>query len=438
MPRKKKFKKSLSTLKPSKKIRFQAPRGTFDILPEEQKYWERVRTIIKQIVAAYGFSQIDTPIFENAQLFMRGTGPFTDIVQKEMYTLRTKGGDYLALRPEFTPGIVRAYIEHGMKSWPQPVKLYSIGPVFRHEKPQAGRYRQFHQFNLEIIGEGGALNDVLIIQLVYLIFKKLGIKGFVFQVNSIGCPECRPDYRKLLIDYYRKQRKKLCRNCRERLKVNPLRLLDCKEEKCRQLANNAPQIVDNLCEECHNHFKEVLECLDELGIPYILNSHLVRGLDYYTKTVFEIRLEDSSLLELGGGGRYDGLVEILGGKPTPAVGVACGLERVISILKSQDVKVGQEPSPRVFLVQLGELGRRRSLKLFEELRSQGLRVGEALSKGSIKSQLKVADKLGVDIALILGQKEALENTIIIRDMKSGAQETVPIERMVKEIKRRLR
>jgi histidyl-tRNA synthetase len=429
---------SLPGRQAGKKMKFQAPRGTFDILPEEQKYWERIRAMVKQIATAYGFLRIDTPIFEDIQLFMRGTGLFTDIVQKEMYTLRTKGGDYLALRPEFTPGIVRAYIEHGMKSWPQPVKLFSIGPLFRHEKPQAGRFRQFHQFNLEIIGEGGALNDVLLIQLVFLIFKKLGIKGFALQINSIGCSSCRPDYRKLLIDYYRKQRRKLCRHCRERLKLNPLRLLDCKEEKCRQLANNAPQVIDHLCEDCHAHFKEVLESLDELGIPYMLNSHLVRGLDYYTKTVFEFRLEGENPIELAGGGRYDGLVELLGGKLTPAVGVAGGIERAISALKSQDVKVGQESSPRIFLVQLGELSRRRSLKLFEELRNKGLKVAEALGKGSIKSQLKVADKLGVDLALILGQKEALENSIIIRDMKSGAQETVPIERVIKEIKRRLK
>lgn len=438
MPRKKKIKEHPAPPRSSKRVKFQAPRGTFDILPEEQKYWEKIRTVVKQIVTAYSFLAIDTPIFENTLLFMRGTGPFTDIVQKEMYTLRTKGGDYLALRPEFTPGIVRAYNEHGMKNWPQPVKLYSIGPVFRHEKPQAGRYRQFHQFNLEIIGEGGALNDVLLIQIVFLIFKKLGIKGFNLQMNSIGCPQCRPDYRKLLIDYYRKQRKKLCRHCRQRLKLNPLRLLDCKEEKCRQLANNAPQVIDHLCEECHAHFKEVLESLDEIGIPYILNPHLVRGLDYYTKTVFEFRLEGDNPIELAGGGRYDGLIELLGGKPTPAAGVAGGIERVIYVLKSQDIKVSQESPPRIFLVQLGELSRRRSLKLFEELRNKGLKIAEALGKGSIKSQLKVADKLGVDIALILGQKEALENSIIIKDMKSGAQETVPIERAVKEIKKRLK
>lgn len=438
MPRKKKKTiKKQSTSTSSKKIKFQAPKGTFDILPDEQKYWERVKNIVRQMVSAYGFSFIDTPIFEDVQLFMKGTGAFTDIVQKEMYTFRTKGGGYFALRPEFTPGIVRAYIEHGMKSWSQPVKLCSIGPVFRHEKPQAGRFRQFHQFNLEIIGDPAPINDVLLIQLVFLIFKKLNIKGFNLQINSIGCSLCRPDYRKLLSDYYRKQKHKLCRHCRVRLKTNPLRLLDCKEEKCRQLANNAPQVIDHLCEECHSHFKEVLETLDETEIPYILNPHLVRGLDYYTKTVFEFRLEVNSM-EICGGGRYDGLVELLGGKPTPAVGVAPGIERIILALKSQDIKVPQEASPRVFLAQIGDLGRKRSLKLFEEFRSKGLKLAESLSKNSIKSQLKVADKLGVEITLIFGQKEAIENNIIIRDMKSGSQETIPLDRAIKEVKKRLK
>lgn len=421
----------------SRKTRLQAPKGTFDILPGDQKYYEQVRTVVRQLVFGYGFSFIDTPIFEDAQLYMKGTGASTDIVQKEMYTFRTRGGGYFALRPEFTPGVVRAYIEHGMKSWSQPVKLCSIGPIFRHEKPQSGRFRQFHQFNLEIIGESSPINDVLLIQLVFLIFKKLGIKDLSLQINSIGCSNCRPDYRKLLVDYYRRQTRKLCRNCRARLKTNPLRLLDCKEEKCGQLVNNAPQVIDHLCDECHDHLKEVLETLDELEIPYILNSHLVRGLDYYTKTVFEFKTEDGTV-ELAGGGRYDGLAEILGGKPTPAVGVALGIERIISVLKVRDIKVSEKASPQVFLVQLGELGRKRGLKLFEEFRKKGLVVAEALSKSSVKSQLKIANKLGVKIALIFGQKEALEDSIIIRDMETGAQETVSLDRAIREIKKRLK
>ena len=443
-PKKKIIKKSSTPKSPlprqraGRRIKFQAPKGVFDILPRDQRYWERVRKVVKQLANAYRFSVIDTPIFEDVQLFMKGTGASTDIVQKEMYTFRTKGGDHLALRPEFTPGVIRAYIGHGMKNWPQPVKLFSIGPLFRHEKPQAGRFRQFHQFNFEVIGDAAPINDVSLIQLVSLIFKKLGIKGVILQINSIGCPECRPNYKELLVSYYRKQSRKLCRFCRERLKTNPLRLFDCKEEKCRQLANNAPQVIDYLCDECHNHFKEVLESLDELEIPYMLNPHLVRGLDYYTKTVFEFKLEGPNSIELAGGGRYNGLVELLGGRSTPAVGVAGGIERIISILKAKDIKIPQEVLPKIFLVQLGDLARRKSLKLFEELRSKGLKVAEALSKPSIKSQLKAADKLGVDIALILGQKEALENSIIIRDMKSGAQETVPFNKVIIEVKKKLK
>jgi len=423
----------------TKKVKFQTPKGTFDILPKDWKYWNKIKETVDQLATAYGFSPFETPIIEDAQLFKKGTGITTDIVQKEMFTLRTRGGDNLVLRPEFTPSIIRAYIEHGMKTWTQPVKLYSIGPVFRYERPQAGRFRQFHQFNLETIGEIDPINDALLLQLAYLIFKKLGIEKLNLEINSIGCPECRPRYKKLLINYYKKQKKKLCKNCNERLKTNPLRLLDCKEEKCMQLANNAPQMIDNLCDECHNHFKEVLEILDETEIPYILNPKLVRGLDYYTKTVFEFKTGEGSYSgELGGGGRYDELVKLLGGKSTPAVGFACGIERIISVLKSQNIKIPEKKAIQVFLIQVGELGKKKSLKLFEELRKNGLKIAEALSKTSIKSQLRAADKLGVKIALIFGQKEALENNIIIRNMKSGNQETIPLDRVIEQVKKRLK
>lgn len=431
----KKTKKKKETLK---KIELRTPKGTFDILPEDQKYWTRVREIIEKIAYSYGFRRIDTPIFEDARLFEKGTGISSDIVQKEMYIFKTKGGDRLALRPEFTPGIVRAYIQHGMKNLPQPVRLFSVGPVFRHEKPQAGRFRQFHQFNLEIIGDSDPINEALLIWVVSLIFKKLGIKKFNIEVNNIGCPECRSDYRKILVEYYGKQTRKLCANCKKRLKLNPLRILDCKEEKCRELIENAPQVIDYLCEECHNHFKDLLEILDELDVPYILNPYLVRGLDYYTKTVFEFKLEDSEVGELAGGGRYDNLVELYGEKPIPAVGVAGGIERIISVLKSQDIKIPSEPAPLVFLAHLGDLGRKKSLALFEKLRSNGIRVTESLSKGSIKSQLKLADKLGIKIVLILGQKEVLENSIIMRDMDSGVQETIPLDRLIKRLKKKIK
>jgi len=422
------------------KIKVQAPRGTHDILPEEQKYWDRVRNVVSQVASNFGFERIDTPIFEDVRLFTKGIGQSTDIIQKEIYTFKTKGGEQLALRPEFTAGIVRAYIEHGMKNLPQPVKVYSIGPVFRHDKPQAGRYRQFHQFNFEIIGDSSEVSDIQIIQTFVSILRKLNLKKFTFFINSIGCLLCAPKYKKTLLSYYHQRLDRLCPDCRRRFNENPLRLLDCKTGKCKKIAAEAPQILDFLCDECKNHFKKVLEILDDLEIPYILNPYLVRGLDYYTKTVFEIweDKEDIGQGALVGGGRYDNLVEMFKGKSTPAIGAAAGIERIIFSLKKQDIKISEGEKSKVFMIQLGDLGKRKSLKLFEEFQRKGIKVGEAFSKPSIKSQLKIADKERAEIALILGQREALEDNIIIRDMTSGVQETVPIARVISEVKKRLK
>jgi len=442
-PKKKKGKRGRPS-KPKKpkiqKIKVQAPKGTHDILPQEQKYWDKVRAVVSSVANNFGFGRIDTPIFEDAKLYIKGTGQTTDIVQKEIYTFRSRGGEFLALRPEFTPGIVRAYIEHGMRNLPQPVKLYSIGPLFRHDRPQAGRYRQFHQINFEIIGDSSAVSDVQVIQVFVSILKKLNLKKFYLYINSIGCLICAPKYKKTLLSYYRQHLDEVCPDCRRRFKENPLRLLDCKKEKCQKIAKRAPQMIDFLCEECHNHFKETLELLDELEIPYILDPYLVRGLDYYTKTVFEIweDKETSGQGALVGGGHYDNLVEMFRGRSTPGVGGAAGIERIVNSLKNQDVRISEGEKPKVFLVQLGDLGKKKSLKLFEEFQQHGIRVGEAFSKPSIKSQLKIADKEGAQIALILGQKEALEGSIIIRDMISGSQETVPLEKVIGEVKRRLK
>lgn len=422
------------------KIKIQAPKGTHDILPEEQKYWEKIYSIVAQTLSSYGFKRVDVPVFEDSRLYTRGTGESTDIVRKEMYTFKSKGGELFALRPEFTPGIVRTYIEHGMKNLPQPVKLYTTGPLFRYDKPQAGRYRQFHQIDWEIIGDEGAVSDVQVIQAFVSILKKLNLKKYTLYINSIGCPICVPKYKKSLIGYYRQHLNSVCSDCNRRFKENPLRLLDCKNSKCESLISRAPQMLDFLCEDCHKHFKEVLEFLDDLEIPYQLNPQLVRGLDYYTRTVFEFYEDSKNTSAQGaimGGGRYDNLVEMFKGKPTPGVGAAAGIERIINIIKKQDIKVTEKEKPKVFLIQLGDMGKKKSLKLFEEFQSKGIRVGEAFSKESIKSQLKVADKEGVDWALIIGQREALEDTVIIKDMKTGAQETVSLEKVVNEIKKRL-
>jgi histidyl-tRNA synthetase len=269
------------------KIKIQAAKGVHDILPDEQKYWEKLYAIVAQVLPSYGFKRIDVPVFEDARLYLKGTGQSTDIVQKEMYTFKKGDAELFALRPEFTPGIVRAYIEHGMKNLPQPVKLYTTGPLFRHDKPQAGRFRQFNQIDWEILGDQGAVSDVQIIQTFIGILRRLNLKKYTLYINSIGCPICVPKYKKALIGYYRQHLKNVCSDCSRRFKENPLRLLDCKNSKCEHTISKAPQMESFLCEECRKHFKEVLEYLDDLEIPYQINWQLVRGLDYYTKTVFE-------------------------------------------------------------------------------------------------------------------------------------------------------
>ena len=428
------------TKKSKSKSKFQAPRGMREILPEEQLYWEKVDQVISSSAKAFEFEKIDTPILEDKDLFVKGTGLYTDIVEKEMYSLTTRGRDKLVLRPEFTPSVVRAYLENGLFSLPNPVKLYSIGPIFRYERPQKGRYRQAYQANFEVIGEQDPIIDAQLIQLFFFICKKLGLKKLITQMNSIGCPECRPSYRKKLMNYYRSRKKDICSNCQKRLKQNPLRLLDCKNIKCVDIAEKAPQIIDCLCDNCNNHFKSVLEYLDELEIPYILNPRLVRGLDYYTKTVFEIWPEEENgrQISLCGGGRYDKLIKLLGRKDIPAVGFAIGLDRIINLIKEREIKITSKSTPPIFLVQLGDLGKRKSLKLFEELQQAGLKIASSFSKNTIKAQLKIADRMNVRFALILGQKEAIDESIIIRDMVSGSQEVVQLSKIVKEIKKRIK
>ncbi len=426
--------------KKKKQKEWQAPKGMRDLLPPEQAFWDRLIKAAQDLAEDYGFQKVETPILEDTELFIKGTGQTTDIVGKQMYSLRTAGGASLTLRPEGTPGVVRAYLENGMASLPQPIKLFYFGPMFRYEQPQAGRWRQFYQFGLEVFGDPGAVLDAQIIQFCFHLFKIIGLKKLSVQINSLGCSQCRPAYRKALLDYYRYRKNKICPDCRRRMKENPLRLLDCKEEKCQPIKVQAPAMVDYLCDECNKHFKEVLEFLDELEIPYFLNSALVRGLDYYTKTIFEIFWDEEGVnqIALGGGGRYDNLVKELGGKPTPAVGMALGLDRIVELMKKENVRLGGGPNFKVFLVQLGVMGKKKSLKLFERLHQAGLATAESISRDSIKAQLKIADKLGVKFALILGQQEALDGTVIIRDMQSGVQETVPQEKVVDELKKRFK
>jgi len=424
-----------------KKPKFQSPTGMHDVLADDQKYFQKIYDIVENIANFYRFEKIETPILEETELFSKGVGMTTDIVGKEMYNLRTKGGDYLSLRPEGTAPIVRAFIEKGMQNLPQPVKLWHFGPYFRHEKPQAGRYRQFWQFGFEVFGERNPVIDVQVIQIFYSILKELKIKNLMVEINSIGDNQCRPYYKKLLISYFKSRESALCSDCRRRLRENPLRILDCKEEKCQRIISQAPQMIDHLCDECKTHFKQVLEFLDEVELPYHLNPYLVRGLDYYTKTVFEIfedTEEGKTVGTLAAGGRYDVLVKLLGGRDTPACGGAGGVDRIINVIKTKAIRLPSETQPQIFLAQLGDLAKRKSLRLIEDFRKVKIPIAESFGRDSLKIQLGRADKLEVKYTLILGQKEALDGTIIIRDMVSGKQQIVKFEKVVKEIEKKIK
>ncbi|MFH1583310.1 MAG: histidine--tRNA ligase [Candidatus Falkowbacteria bacterium] len=421
-------------------------RGTKDILPDEYKYWSLIIKKATELSRSYGFKRMDTPVLENLELYERSSGRSSDIVTKEMFSFVDKNGEKIALRPEATPGIVRSYIEHGMFNLPQPVKLFWLGQVFRHDKPQAGRFRQFSQFNLENIGEVSPVADAELIAITYYFFRELQLE-VIIQINSIGCVVCRKEYLVKLENFYKERgrRAKLCNDCKKRLVKNPLRLLDCKERQCQEIALEAPQIIDSLCDDCRDHFIKVLEYLDELNIPYNLNPTLVRGLDYYNRTVFEIwpafaegEAADSSRQSvMGGGGRYDGLVEYMGGRPTPACGFAIGIERVILKIKEKSIPLKDEEKGDLFLAHLGDQARRKIMVLFEELRKNGFKVREAFTKDSLKSQLEMANQAGVKYTLILGQKEIMDGTILIRDMESGIQEIVDYKKVVAEIEKRL-
>lgn len=415
-----------------------APKGMRDLLPGDQPLWDKIRKAGKEISDYYNYLRIDTPILEKTELFKRPLGEASDVVEKQMFELKTKGGDELVLRPEGTAPIARAYIEHGLSHLGQPLKLYYEGPMFRYEQPQAGRLRQFHQAGFEIISnENEPVYDIQVILACLRFLEALKIRDLELQINSTGCQRCRPGFRKKLTDYYKAKENKLCGDCQRRLKVNPMRLLDCKVPSCIELKAEAPSILDGLCYDCKRHFKKLLEFLEETKVPYSLNQYLVRGFDYYSKTVFEITAQGFDFA-LAGGGRYDYLIDSLGGRQSPGVGGAIGLERVLEVLKGRNVNLVGRAKPKIFLVHMGDLAKVKAIGLIEELRKANIDVHESLGKESLKAQLKNADKLGSELSLILGQQEVFEQSIIIRDMKSGAQETVPMKKIVDVLKRKLR
>jgi len=409
---------------------YKAPQGTFDILPSEQHYWRFVEAQAAALCRSYGYQRLDTPIFEEAGLFERGVGPASDIVEKEMYSFPDRSGDMMTLRPEGTAPVCRAYLEHGMAHLPQPVRLYYLGPAFRYERPQAGRFRQHHQFGFEALGEADPALDAEVISMAWDFFQRLGLTELNLELNSIGCAQCRPGYLAELRAYYQGHLPQLCLDCRHRLERNPLRLLDCKQPGCQAVADSAPHSVDHLCPECREHFTRLHSYLEALGFPFHLNHRLVRGLDYYTRTVFEVQpLVEGAQSTLGGGGRYDGLIEALGGRPTPGVGFAAGIERIILNLKRAGVAVAAPPPPQVFLAHIGEAAKRQALALAGRLRRQGITVVAVWSDRSLRAQLRQANSLGARYALILGEEEVAGGTVVLRDMATGQQHSVPQERV---------
>ncbi len=415
-------------------------RGFRDILPEEQGRWNFIRDTIRSIAEAYSFDRIDLPILERADLFQRTVGKGTDIVEKEMYVFTDLSNRSVALRPEATASTARAYIEHGMLDRPHPVKLWYQGPMFRYDRPQAGRYRQFYQSGFEVFGGEESIIDAQLMLIGHKIFDTLGLHTQV-HINSIGTMECRQTYLAELVAYFRPFRSKLPEDDKRRLQKNPLRILDSKEEYTVELLKEAPQILDWLDDKSREHFMKVLEFLDEVEIPYVLSPYLVRGLDYYTHTVFEFFLEgadeEKAQSAIAAGGRYDGLVGMLGGRPTPACGFAIGMDRVARALAEKGISPPQSREPQVFFAQLGDAARRVGLRLFEQFRTANIPIAEAAGKNALKAQLEVANNLHVSLTLILGQKEVLDGTIIIRDMESGAQETVDMAKIVSVVERKL-
>ncbi len=414
---------------------YQAPRGTSDVLPEEQAYRLYIEQKAADIARLYGYKRIDTPVFEDTELFLRGVGGATDIVQKEIYTFEDRGGNKLTLRPEGTAPVCRAYLEHGMQNLPQPVKLYYLEANYRYERPQAGRYREFRQFGYEAIGDSDPALDAEVIDMAWQFFVSLGINQLHLIMNSIGCPNCRPQYLEKLKAYYATATNELCNDCKVRLEKNPLRLLDCKNDACRRLAAAAPKSYEQLCPECAEHFAQLRKFLTVLGLPYEIDHCLVRGLDYYTRTVFEIQPEiEGAQSTIGGGGRYDGLIQELGGKPTPALGFATGIERIAANLKRQNLPVPGLPGSLVFVAYLGEAAREYAIKLCSDLRKSGFSALQASADKSLKAQLRQANSAGVHYTVIIGEDEIKAGVVQLRDMTTSQQQNVTAEELKQILK----
>ena len=413
-----------------------APKGTKDVLPSQSGKWQYIEGIIRDICARFGYSEIRTPVFEHTELFLRSVGGTTDIVQKEMYTFLDKGERSITLKPEGTAGVVRSFVENSLYGAAQPTKLYYLStPVFRYERPQAGRLREHHQFGIEAFGSPGPSIDAEVITVALSVFKALGIEGLALNINSIGCQECRPTYNDTLKAYLKDKADGLCRNCKDRMETNPLRTLDCKEAACADIVQNAPQMIDHICGDCKLHFDGLKKRLESAGIEYHINPFIVRGLDYYTKTVFEIISTGIGAQgTVCGGGRYDGLVKEIGGPPTPGIGFGLGIERLLLVLESLGIEMPEESACDVYVCALGDAAALKGFSLTTELRDLGIKAECDHMGRSLKAQLKYANKLGASRVVIIGEDEMQRGEAVVRDMQNSEENTVPFGELNEFIK----
>lgn len=400
-----------------------APRGTKDVIPQESYKWQYVEEKIREICKNYGYREVRVPVFEHTELFERGVGDTTDVVQKEMYTFEDKGGRSITLRPEGTAGTVRCFLENNLYAEAQPTKMYYMLSCYRYEKPQAGRLREFHQFGIEAFGSPDSSIDAEVISVAFNLLTSLGVKNLKLYVNSIGCPHCRKEYNSKLKNYFAQYTEELCETCKTRLEKNPMRIIDCKVPHCEEIGASAPKILNEQCEECTQHYNKLCKYLDAMGIDYEIDDTIVRGLDYYTTTVFEIKSEG---LVVCGGGRYNGLVEELGGKPTPGVGFGMGLERLLMVLETQGLLPESTSDVQLYISNIGEDADIYAQKLVNELRMQGIAVEKDLMSRSLKAQMKYADKIGAKYTVVIGDDEIKNGRVNVKNMTSGEQKEVAI------------
>lgn len=403
-------------------------KGTEDVLPKDSYRWQFVEDVMRKESAAYGFKEIRTPVFEHTELFARGVGQTTDVVQKEMYTFDTKGGESVTLRPEGTAGAARAVLEHGLVNDSLPIKASYFVSCYRYEKPQAGRLREFHQFGLECYGTQSPVADAELICAAQSIFDRLGIQQLRLEINSIGCPTCRAEYHKALKEYFYGYKDELCETCNSRLEKNPMRILDCKSPVCSKIAGGAPKITDYLCDECKEHFASVQKYLDAAGVEYTVNPTIVRGLDYYTKTVFEFVTDFIGAQgTVCGGGRYDGLIEELGGKHLPSLGFAMGIERLLMLMDKQGIEIPKPSTCDLYVAVMGESASLKSFEIIKAVRSCGLIAETDIVGRGLRAQMKYADKIGAKFSMVLGDNEIEQGKAVIKNMSSGEQTEIVLD-----------